>query len=135
MPLDSAASPAGADEVRAAVEAALLAGYRFRETSSGHPRRLAEVTLVAADAADPAVVTRPPARQVSGEAVAWARDLINTPSNTKNPAWLAEQVTDRFAGLPHATVTVLGPTSCVPEVSAACWPSVAAPRRRRGSSS
>ena len=49
--------PAGVDEVRAAVEAALLAGYRFRETSSGHPRRLAEVTLVAADAADPAVVT------------------------------------------------------------------------------
>ena len=109
VPLDSAASPAGADEVRAAVEAALLAGYRFRDTSSGHPQRLAEVSLVAADAADPAVVTGARHGQVSGEAVAWARDLINTPSNTKNPAWLADQVTERFAGLPHTTVTVLGP--------------------------
>ncbi|WP_245159625.1 leucyl aminopeptidase family protein [Blastococcus sp. CT_GayMR19] len=109
VPLDSAASPAGADEVRAAVEAALLAGYRFRDTSADHPKRLAEVSLVAADGADPAVVTGGRRGQVSGEAVAWARDLINTPSNTKNPAWLAEQVTARFAGLPHTTVTVLGP--------------------------
>ena len=109
VPLDSAASPAGADEVRAAVEAALLAGYRFRETSSGHPQRLAEVSLVATDAGDPPVVTAARHGQVSGDAVAWARDLINTPSNTKNPAWLADRVSDRLAGLPHTTVTVLGP--------------------------
>ena len=32
-----AAAPAGADEVRAAVETALLAGYRFRETSAPAP--------------------------------------------------------------------------------------------------
>jgi leucyl aminopeptidase len=109
LPLDSAASPAGADEVRAAVEAALLAGYRFRETSAGHPPRLAEVTVVAADAADPAVAAGARHGTVSGEAVAWARDLVNTPSNTKNPAWLADQVEARLAGLPHTTVTVLGP--------------------------
>ncbi len=109
VPLDSAASPAGGDEVRAAVEAALLAGYRFRDTSAGHPQRLAEVHLVAADAADPAVVTGSRHGQVSGEAVAWARDLVNTPSNTKNPPWFADQVTARFAGVPHTTVTVLGP--------------------------
>jgi leucyl aminopeptidase len=109
VPLDSAASPAGAVEARAAVEAALLAGYRFRETSSAHPQRLAEVVLVAVDAADPAVVTGARQGQVSGDAVAWARDLVNTPSNTKNPAWLADQVTARAAGLPHTTVTVLGP--------------------------
>ena len=107
VPLDSSASPAGAHEVRAAVEVALLAGYRFRNTSTDHPARLAEVSLVAADAADPAVATAARHGQVSGEAVAWARDLINTPSNTKNPAWLAEQVVERFAGLPHTTVTVL----------------------------
>ena len=109
VPLDSAASPAGADEVRAAVEAALLAGYRFRDTSTAHPTRLAEVSLVAADGADDAVVTGARRGQVSGEAVAWARDLVNTPSNTKNPAWLADQVTARFAGVPHTTVTVLDP--------------------------
>ena len=109
VPLDSAASPAGADEVRAAAEAALLAGYRFRDTSAGHPQRLAEVLLVAADAADPAVVAGARRGQVSGQAVAWARDLVNTPSNTKNPAWFAGQVTARFAGVRHTTVTVLGP--------------------------
>ena len=31
------------------------------------------------------------AGRVTAEAVAWARDLTNTPSNVKNPAWLAEQ--------------------------------------------
>ena len=95
--------------MRAAVEAALLAGYRFRDTSTAHPQRLAEVSLVATDAADPGVASAIRDGQVSGEAVAWARDLINTPSNTKNPAWLADQVTARFAGLAHTTVTVLGP--------------------------
>ncbi|GAA3173650.1 hypothetical protein GCM10010531_29010 [Blastococcus jejuensis] len=109
LPLDNAAAPAGADEVRAAVEAALLAGYRFRQTSSAHPARLETVTVVAADADDPAVTTAARAGQVTAEAVAWARDLINTPSNTKNPGWLADQVTARFAGLPHVTVRVLAP--------------------------
>jgi leucyl aminopeptidase len=109
VPLDSAAAPAGADEVRAAVEAALLAGYRFRDTSAPHPDRLAEVTLVAADALDPALQTAARRGQVAGEAVAWARDLVNTPSNTKNPGWLADQVLARFAGRAGTTVTVLEP--------------------------
>ena len=108
LPLDNAAAPAGADEVRAAVEATLLAGYRFRENSAGHPARLEAVTVVAADAEDPAVAAAARAGRVVGEAVAWARDLINTPSNTKNPRWLADQVTHRFAGRPDVTVTVLG---------------------------
>ncbi|MGY1703806.1 leucyl aminopeptidase family protein [Geodermatophilus sp. SYSU D00697] len=109
LPVDDAAAPAGAEEVRAAVEAALLAGYRFRETSTPHPPRLATLTVVAADAGDPAVATAARAGEVGGRAVAWARDLINTPSNTKNPAWLAEQALTRLAGLRHVTVTVLGP--------------------------
>ncbi|MGK5168961.1 leucyl aminopeptidase family protein [Geodermatophilus sp. CPCC 205761] len=109
LPVDDAAAPAGAEEVRAAVEAALLAGYRYRETSRPHPPRLATVTVVAADAADPAVGAAARAGEVAGHAVAWARDLVNTPSNTKDPAWLAEQATARLGGLPHVTVTVLGP--------------------------
>ncbi|MGY1737145.1 leucyl aminopeptidase family protein [Geodermatophilus sp. SYSU D00684] len=109
LPLDAATAPAGADEVRAAAEAALLAGYRFRETSKPHPRRLATVTVVAADADDPAVVAAARAGEVTGSAVAWARDLVNTPSNTKDPAWLAGQAVERLSGLPHVTVTVLGP--------------------------
>jgi leucyl aminopeptidase len=109
LALDGAVAPAGADEVRAAVEAVLLAGYRFRETSAPHPAQLAQVAVVAADAADEPLVRAARAGEVTASAVAWARDLVNTPSNTKNPAWLAEQAVQRLSGLPHVTVQVLGP--------------------------
>ncbi|WP_347059577.1 peptidase M17 [Blastococcus sp. HT6-30] len=108
LPLDGAVAPAGAAEVRVAVEAALLAGYRFRDSSRAHPPRLATVVVVLADAGDPAVAAAARAAQVAAAAVAWARDLVNTPPSTKNPAWLAEQAVDRLAGLPHVEVTVLG---------------------------
>jgi leucyl aminopeptidase len=109
LPVDDTAAPAGAEEVRAAVEAALLAGYRFRDTSRPHPPRLVTVTVVAADGDDPAVGAAARAGEVAGRAVAWARDLVNTPSNTKNPAWLAAEAGERLAGLDHVTVHVLGP--------------------------
>jgi leucyl aminopeptidase len=109
LPVDGPAAPAGADEVRVAVEAALLAGYRYRELSKPHPARLATVSVVAADAGDPVVAAGARAGEVTAGAVAWARDLINTPSNVKNPAWLAEQAVTRLGALPHVTVTVLGP--------------------------
>jgi leucyl aminopeptidase len=107
LPVDDDAAPAGAEEVRGAVETALLAGYRFRETSKPHPPRLATVTVVATDADDPAVTAAARAGEVAGRSVAWARDLINTPSNTKNPAWLAAEAGERLAGLDHVTVHVL----------------------------
>ncbi len=109
LALDGAVAPAGGDEVRAAVEAVLLAGYRFRETSTPHPPRLERVVVVASDAGDEPLVRAAWAGEVTGAAVAWARDLVNTPSNTKNPAWLAEQAVQRLSGLPHVTVQVLGP--------------------------
>ncbi|WNV76596.1 M17 family metallopeptidase [Geodermatophilus sp. DSM 44513] len=107
LPVDDPAAPAGAEEVRLAVEAALLAGYRFRDTSTPHPPRLGTVTVVAADGADPAVTAAARAGEVAARAVAWARDLVNTPSNTKDPAWLAGQAVERLAGLEHVTVRVL----------------------------
>jgi leucyl aminopeptidase len=107
LPLDTTAAPAGADEVRAAVETALLAGYRFRETSTPHPPRLATVTVVAGDAVDEAVAAAARAGEVTAASVAWARDLVNTPSNTKNPAWLAAEAGERLAGLDDVTVSVL----------------------------
>ncbi|MGY1661606.1 leucyl aminopeptidase family protein [Geodermatophilus sp. SYSU D00705] len=107
LPVDDAAAPAGAEEVRAAVETVLLAGYRFRETSKPHPSRLATVTVVATDAGDPAVTAAARAGEAAARAVAWARDLVNTPSNTKNPAWLAAEAGERLAGLDHVTVHVL----------------------------
>ncbi|MGY1822676.1 leucyl aminopeptidase family protein [Geodermatophilus sp. SYSU D00079] len=107
LPVDDAAAPAGAEEVRAAVETALLAGYRFRETSKPHPPRLATVTVVATDAGDPAVTAAAHAGEVGARSIAWARDLVNTPSNTKDPAWLAAEAGERLAGLDHVTVHVL----------------------------
>lgn len=107
LPLDTPAAPAGADEVRAAVESALLAGYRFRDTSTPHPPRLTAVTVVTADADDPAVTAAAEAGRVTAGAVGWARDLVNTPSNTKTPGWLADRAVDRLGGLPHVAVTVL----------------------------
>ncbi|SNS29980.1 leucyl aminopeptidase [Geodermatophilus pulveris] len=109
LPLDDAAAPAGAEEVRLAVETALLAGYRFRDTSTPHPPRLETVTVVAADGADPSVTAGARAGEVTARAVAWARDLVNTPSNTKDPAWLADQAVARLAGLEHVSVRVLDP--------------------------
>jgi len=109
LPVDGPVAPAGADEVRAAVETALLAGYRFRDSSTPHPSRLETVTVVAADADDPVVAAAAEAGRVCGEAVAWARDLVNTPSNVKNPAWLADRAVDRLSGIDAVTVTVLGP--------------------------
>nr|WP_246324519.1 leucyl aminopeptidase [Petropleomorpha daqingensis] len=107
LPVDTTVAPAGADEVRAAVEAALLASYRFRETSKPHPPRLDTLTVVATDAGDLAAAAR--AGQVTAGSVAWARDLINTPSNVKNPAWLAAEAGERLAGLDSVTVHVLEP--------------------------
>jgi leucyl aminopeptidase len=109
LALDSAVAPAGADEMRAAVEALLLAGYRFRDTSSPQPARLESVVVVADDAADPVVAAAARAGEITGGSVAWARDLINTPSSTKNPAWLADQAVERLGALRHVTVSVLGP--------------------------
>jgi leucyl aminopeptidase len=106
LPLDGAAGPAGAEEVRAAVEAALLSGYRFRDSSRRPPRRLTTVSIVAAAA--PAVEAALAAGTVTAEAVAWARDLVNTPPHVKDPAWLGERTRARLGALPHVTVTVLG---------------------------
>jgi leucyl aminopeptidase len=96
----------GVDEVRAAVEVALLAGYRFRDSSARSPRRLTEVAVVAAT---PGAARAAAAGEVTARAVAWARDLVNTPPNVADPEWLAEQVRTRLGALPAVAVTVLGP--------------------------
>jgi leucyl aminopeptidase len=67
------------------------------------------VTVVAADADDPAVTAAAHAGQLTAESVAWARDLVNTPSDTKDPGWLAAQAVERLGHLPDVTLTVLGP--------------------------
>jgi leucyl aminopeptidase len=76
-------------QVRALAEGLLLGGYSFKLTNSPKPDVLTSVSLVVdradarADALREGVLT--------ATAAFIARDLANTPSSTKTPAWLGRQ--------------------------------------------
>jgi len=83
--------PTDADEdaVGGLIEGALLASYRFTLASKSEPPSLRRVTLVVEDPDRYAAVL---ARSVAvAKATHFARDMANTPSLTKDPAWLAAQ--------------------------------------------
>ena len=105
LPLPAGAGP---ELVRVAAETALLAGHRFRQTSTPHPPRLARVTLVV-PTAGPAEVDALHRGLVTAAAVTWARELVATPPDTADPDWLAEAAQERLAGHERVTTTVLGP--------------------------
>ncbi|SDN53759.1 leucyl aminopeptidase [Klenkia soli] len=105
LPLPAGAGP---ELVRVAAEAALLAGHRFRQSSSPHPPRLQRVALVV-PGAGPAAVDALHRGLVTAAAVTWARDLVATPPDTADPAWLAEAARARLAEHERVTTTVLGP--------------------------
>jgi leucyl aminopeptidase len=67
-------TPPNPEDLTAFVRGWRLAGYRY-------PAKPAEKTLLL-----PAVVSHPEV-----DATLAARDLVNTPSNTKNPSWLVKQ--------------------------------------------
>ncbi|MEU8245409.1 leucyl aminopeptidase [Nonomuraea sp. NPDC048916] len=75
-------------DAAAFTEAALLAAYSFRIGAPGK----APVRALKLVGADEPSVRR--ARSVA-QAVALARDLANTPSSVKNPAWLAERAAEQ----------------------------------------
>jgi leucyl aminopeptidase len=76
----------GPDEVAELVCGLRLGGYRYGVTSATAPPVVRAVRLVTADAALEEPVRR---AAVLAEATALARDLANTPSNVKDPDWLA----------------------------------------------
>jgi leucyl aminopeptidase len=78
-------------DASAFAEAALLAAYFFKIGTRG---RLPVRALTFAGADEQAVRRG----EIVAQAVALARDLSNTPSSTKDPAWLAERATE--AGVP-----------------------------------
>ena len=98
--------PAGHDDlaVRGLAEGALLGSYRFRLGADDSPPRLERLEIVVDDPARYADALA--AAQTVADATAFARDLTNTPSDTKSPAWLAAQVVERAAGVPGLSVTV-----------------------------
>jgi leucyl aminopeptidase len=85
--------PAGsdADTVAALTLGLSLGEYRFRVSSKSATPRLRKALLVAQEGAD-ATALRDAVRQAGqwAAATALARDLANTPSNVKTPAWFAE---------------------------------------------
>ncbi len=104
--LGSEGGPQGADGVRALVEGYLLGSYRIPTQATGSPGPApAERLVVLGDHGDDvAAVVR--AAQVAARATWLVRDLTNTPSNTKNPAWLAAQA-EELAGQGGLEVQVL----------------------------
>jgi leucyl aminopeptidase len=84
----------GADEVAELVCGLRLGGYRYAVSAEAGPPAIRTIRLVTADQALDEPVRR---AAVLAQATALARDLANTPSNVKDPAWLAKMAT-RTAG-------------------------------------
>ena len=102
----SGTSAAPPESTRAFTEGLLLASYRFslKSAANGQAEKPpATVTLLVPDGGTSsltAVAAGPPAASpvehavATAEAVALARDLVNTPSAAKTPEWLADRATD-----------------------------------------
>lgn len=105
LPAESG-SPAQDPGVAAFAEGALLASYTFSLASSpSGPEPVATIELLTSDLRGAGDSVR---RGVAlAHATARARDLINTPSNEKGPAWLAEQA-QRVGGETGLEVSVRG---------------------------
>ncbi|WP_019853229.1 leucyl aminopeptidase [Actinopolyspora mortivallis] len=84
-----------------------LGDYRFRVTQRAAPPRLRKVLLVA-ETEESAQRLRPVARKARewAAATALARDLANTPSNIKDPAWLATTAAKTAEHVPGLRATV-----------------------------
>jgi leucyl aminopeptidase len=87
-------SSVGPDEVAELVCGLRLGGYRYTVTAESGPPAVRTIRLVSADRALDGPVRW---AAVLAQATALARDLANTPSNVKDPAWLAKMAT-RTAG-------------------------------------
>ncbi|WP_232234775.1 M17 family metallopeptidase [Actinoplanes sp. N902-109] len=105
--------PTGVDPaaVRGVAEGIWFAAYRFRDAVDS-PRSV-EVTL---QLDDPSAYGDSLAAARATATATWlARDLTNTPSSTKHPAWFAEQVVTEAAGRPDVTVGVREPEQLLAE--------------------
>jgi len=87
-------SSIGPNEVSELVCGLRLGGYRYAVTGQAAPPAVRTIRLVTADSALDEPVRR---AAVLAQATALARDLANTPSNVKDPVWLATMAT-RTAG-------------------------------------
>ncbi len=98
---------ADADRVRAFVLGVALGGYRFKVSGEDGPKRVTSLRLVVADPGFEEVLTSAALKaHALATATSLARDLANTPSNVKDPRWLATtaaKLAEKVPGL-HAVV-------------------------------
>lgn len=93
----------GEDEVQAFVEGFLLAAYRPPRAGLGDgPSPAAKRLVLLGGQSEDAVA----AARCAATATLLARRLAATPSNTKSPAWLADQARQAAAPVPGTTVVV-----------------------------
>ncbi len=92
----------------ALAEGAVLAAYRFdRYRSQPGPGALERLVLVPTTESQTTELRRMVGHGVAkAEAVAFARDLVNTPPSDLNPSEFAARATEQLAGRPHTTVEV-----------------------------
>ncbi|GAA4457366.1 leucyl aminopeptidase family protein [Phytohabitans houttuyneae] len=99
------------EAVRGFSEGLLLAAYRF--SMRDEPAAERDVTVVVGD---PERYTEALATaRATADATRLARDLTNTPSSLKNPAWFADQVVGAVGGRPGLSVTVREPEQLASE--------------------
>jgi leucyl aminopeptidase len=99
--------------VRGLAEGLWLASYRFRLGDDAGAPLLAEVVLATPDPDRYAPAMA--AARATVEATFLARDLTNTPSSTKDPAWFADQVRAAVAGRAGLAVRVRDPEQLAAE--------------------
>ncbi len=102
--------PAGttADEAAALALGCVVGSHRYRHTSADPPARVASVRLVttAGDDEFEKCAAAAGRAEVLGRATGLARDLVNTPSGHKDPAWLAGTAAGLAAEVPGLQATV-----------------------------
>jgi leucyl aminopeptidase len=113
-PAVTVAVPPGApaDAVRGLAEGLWLASYRFvaEPAGGGRPRGAPALRRVGIAVDDPAGYQAAlDDAKVAARMTVFARDLTNTPSSRKNPAWFADQIERAARGRSGLSVTVYGP--------------------------
>ncbi|MGH3897676.1 MAG: leucyl aminopeptidase family protein [Pseudonocardiaceae bacterium] len=98
---------ATAHQVAALTLGCVVGSHRYRFTSGDPPPRTTTVWLVAPPGRAPqSLTTAVASAQVLGRATGLARDLANTPSGHKSPAWLARTAARLAATVPGLRATV-----------------------------
>ncbi|WP_018684036.1 leucyl aminopeptidase family protein [Actinokineospora enzanensis] len=107
LPAQDAAIPADDEAIAQFARGLRLGGYRFTVSRAATPPGLRTARLVVSEKDRRERIAAELARSAApAAATAFARDLANTPSNVKDPAWLARTAARAAAKVPGLTAHV-----------------------------